>query len=82
MRDELISDMPSWTPAHERAKVSSVSIQNVAWKISRKRWSIGMGGEKGSGRSVLSARHDDDDDGMLLCSCVFLSVPQFVRMCM
>ena len=41
---------------------SSVPIRDVARKTSRKRWTIETGGEKGSGRSVLAARHDDDDD--------------------
>ena len=41
---------------------SSVPIQDVAWRTSRERWMIETGGEKGSGRSVLAARHDDDDD--------------------
>ena len=38
---------------------SSVPIQDVAY---RERWTIETGGEKGSVRSVLAARHDDDDD--------------------
>ena len=41
---------------------SSVPIQDVAWKTSRKRWTIEKGGEIGSGRSVLAGRHDDHDD--------------------
>ena len=41
---------------------SSVSIQDVALKTYRKRWTIEKGGEKGSGISVLMVRHDDDDD--------------------
>ena len=41
---------------------SSVLIQDVALKTSRGRWTIETGGERGSGRSVLAARHDDDDD--------------------
>ena len=41
---------------------SSVPIQNVAWKTYREQWTIETDGEKGSGRSVLAARHDDDDD--------------------
>ena len=28
----------------------------------QKRWMIGRSGERGSGISVLAARHDDDDD--------------------
>ena len=41
---------------------SSVSIRDVALKTCRKQWTIEKGGEKGSGISVLMARHDDDDD--------------------
>ena len=37
-------------------------IQDVALKTYRKQWTIGSGGERGSGISVLIARHDDDDD--------------------
>ena len=39
-----------------------VPIQDIALKTSRKQWTIETGGERGSGRSVLAARHDDDDD--------------------
>ena len=41
---------------------SSVRIQDVALRTYQKRWMIGRSGEKGSGISVLAARHDDDDD--------------------
>ena len=41
---------------------SSVPIQDVAWKTSQERWTIETGSERGSGRSVLVARHDDDND--------------------
>ena len=40
---------------------SSVLIQDVALKTYRKRWTIEKGGGRGSRRSVLIARHDDDD---------------------
>ena len=38
---------------------SSVPIQNIALKTSRERWTIETGGERGSGRPVLAAWHDD-----------------------
>ena len=38
-----------------------VRIRDVALKTSQKRWMIGRSGERGSGISVLAARHDDDD---------------------
>ena len=41
---------------------SSILIQDVAWKTSRKRRTIEMGSKRGSGRSMQAARHDDDDD--------------------
>ena len=34
-------------------------------KAYQRRWMIGRHGEKGSGISVLAARHDDDDDAMV-----------------
>ena len=40
---------------------SSVPIQEVSLKTCRKQWTIEKGDEKGSGISVLMARHDDDD---------------------
>ena len=39
---------------------SSVRIRDVAQKTYQRRWTIGRGGERGSGISVLAARHDDD----------------------
>ena len=41
---------------------SYVRIRDVALKTCQRRWTIGRSGEKGSGISVLAARHDDDDD--------------------
>ena len=40
---------------------SSVLIQDVDWKTCRERWTIETSGERGPGKSVLVARHDDDD---------------------
>ena len=39
-----------------------VLIQDVALKTYRKRWTIEKGGARGSGKSALVARDDDDDD--------------------
>ena len=36
----------------------SVPIRDIAWE----RWTIEKVGERGSGRSVLAALHDDNDD--------------------
>ena len=40
---------------------AAVRIQDVALKTCLRRWTIGRSGEKGSGISMLAARHDDDD---------------------
>ena len=40
---------------------SSVPIRDVFLKTYRKQWTIGRGGERGSGRSVLMVQHDDDE---------------------
>ena len=69
-RDELISEVLLWTPSHGWAK-----IERPAWTYIlqfcvdtgcspedlRKQGTIGRGGERGSGISVLMARHDDDN---------------------
>ena len=44
---------------------SSVPIHDVALKTCRKRWTIEKGSRKGSGISVLMARHDDDDNDLI-----------------
>ena len=36
-------------------------IRDVALKTYQSRWTIGRSGERGTGISVLAARHDDDD---------------------
>ena len=41
---------------------SSVPIQNVAWKTWREWWTIAMGDERGSEKSMLAAWQDDDDN--------------------
>ena len=41
---------------------SCVPIWDVVLKTCWKQWLIEKGGEKGSGISMLMARHDDDDD--------------------
>ena len=40
---------------------NSILIQDLAWKTCRERWMIETNGERGSGKSVLAVRHDDDD---------------------
>ena len=47
---------------HEHTYSSYVRIWDVVLKTCRRRWTIGRSGERGSGISVLVARHDVDDD--------------------
>ena len=49
---------------HEHTYSSYVRIRDVAPKTYQRRWTIGKSGERGSGISVLAARHDDDDDAL------------------
>ena len=49
----------------EYTYISYVRIQDVALKTCQKRWMIGRSGERGSGISVLAARHDDDDNDLI-----------------
>ena len=47
---------------HEHTFSSYVRIRDVVLKTYLGWWTIGRNGERGSGISVLPARHDDDDD--------------------
>ena len=52
---------------HEHAFSSYVRIRDVDLKTCLGRWMIGRSGERGSGISVLPARHDDDDAFFSFC---------------
>ena len=56
---------------------SSVWIRRVALRTCRNQWTIGRGGDKGSGISVLIARQDDDDD---IYICIYVTLSD-IRMC-
>ena len=62
----------------EHTYSSYVKILDVALKTCQKQWMIGRSGEKGSGISVLAARHDDDDDYQV--HPYFYSCVQYVRL--
>ena len=47
---------------HEHTFSNYMRIRDVVQKTCLRRWTIGKSGERGSGISVLVARHDDDDD--------------------
>ena len=51
-----------WDDQLEPTYNSSVLIEDVALKTDWKRWMIEKGGVRGSGRTVLVAWHNDDDD--------------------
>ena len=82
-KDELTSVMYSYGPPHmaeqkqddqlEHTYSSYVRIWDVALKTCQKRWMIGRSGERGSGISVLMARHDDDDDYIELTGLLLLN---------
>ena len=46
----------------EHTYSSYVRIRDAALKTCQRGWMIGRSGERGSGISVLAARHGDDDD--------------------
>ena len=69
-RDKLISDVLLWTPHMAKQKQDSqlehtyssyVRIRDVSLKTCQRWWTKGRSGERGSGISVLMARHDNDD---------------------
>ena len=51
----------------EHTSSSYVRIRDVALKTSQRRWTIGKSGERGSGISVLVARHVDGDNYCYSC---------------
>ena len=66
-RDEVISDVLLWTPTYGQAKAGRPArtyIQQLcedtgcSSKTCQRQWTIGR---NGSGKSMLAARHDDDD---------------------
>ena len=52
----------------EHTYSSSVRIWDVALKTCQKRWTVGRSGKRGSGISVLAARHDDDEGAIYAVS--------------
>ena len=67
----------------EHTYSSYVRIQDVPLKTCQRRWTIGKSGERGSGVSVLAARHDDDDDDAptdgLKCTTTGIAVRVFAN---
>ena len=62
---------------HEHTFSNYVRIQDAVQKTCLRRWTIGKSGERGSGISVLPARHDDDDI-ILYIFILYMSRDSFV----
>ena len=82
-RDELTSDILLWiSHMHEQRQDvqleptynSSVLIQIVALKTYRKWWTIERGSGRGSRRSILMAKHDDDYHSVIDFSYLFCNI--------
>ena len=58
----------------EHTYSSYVRIRDVTLKTCQRRWTIERSGERGSGISVLAARHDDDDDDLSWQNCSLLRI--------
>ena len=58
----------------EHTYSSYVRIRDVTLKICQKWWMVGRSGERGSGISMLSARHDDDIYVMIWTKSLTLNV--------
>ena len=71
---------PFTWPSKSRA-TSTVRIWCVALRICWKRWTIGRGGEKGSGISVLMARHHDDGLGLFCLEVRELHLCLYIHFC-
>ena len=71
---------------HEHTFSNYVRIRDVVQKTcQRGNWTIGKSGERGSGISVLPARHDDDDDYYFMHrwrkTSVFLPIAEILTRC-
>ena len=64
---------------HEHTFSSYVRIGDVVLMTCLRRWTIGRSGERGSGISVLPARHDDDDD-IYMCTDIYIAVDIHMRL--
>ena len=67
---------------HEHTFSNYVRVRDVAQKTCQRRWTIGKSGERGSGISVLPARHNDDDDPEYLARetiPIFIPLIRFLR---
>ena len=70
-------DVQKQDDQHELTYSNYVRTLDVTLKTCRRWCMIGRSGEKGSGMSVLAARHDDDDDDIVYNSHVTCSNSSF-----
>ena len=59
---------------HEHTFSSCVWIRDVVLRTCPERWTIGRSGERGSGISVLPARHDDDIYSIYIYIYIFIYI--------
>ena len=62
---------------------SSMPTEDVALKTYQERWTIEMDGERNSGRSILAAWHDDDEEDIYIYIYIrsaYDKFPDFFRM--
>ena len=60
-KDELISNVILWTPSYGQAKAGRPARTYIQQLCEDTGWMIERNGERGSGISVLAARHDDEE---------------------
>ena len=87
-RDELISDVLLWTPTYGRAKAgraariyNDVRIREVVQKTFQRRCTIGKSVERGSGISVLPARHYDDNIYIYIYIYIYVYIYIYIYIC-
>ena len=72
-----LMDVQVWDDQHELTYSSYVRTRVVILKTCRRRWVIGRNGERRSGISAQTARHDDDDWMTLINMIGVSSVKEF-----
>ena len=82
-RDELISDVLLWTPTYGQAKAGRPARTYIQQQCEDtgcspedlpEAMNAGKSGERGSGISVLPARHDDNDDDYYVSLTIQLNI--------
>ena len=85
---ELLSEVLPWTNSNEPQELddqqepiynSSVRTLDLALKTSQQRWMIETNGERGPGKSILAARHEDDSFLRELLAMITLMVGIKIR---